>query len=447
MPLPQETIRRKRDGRELAEAEIAEFVAGLSAGTIGEGQAGAFAMAVFLRGLTRRETVALTRAMTRSGEVLTWPDLPGPVLDKHSTGGVGDKVSLVLAPLVAACGGFVPMISGRGLGHTGGTLDKLGAIPGYQTQPNTDRFRAVVGEAGCAIIGQTARLAPADGRLYAIRDVTATVESIPLITASILAKKLAAGLDGLAMDVKIGSGAFMTQADAARDLAHSLVEVATGAELPTTALITDMNEVLGTTAGNALEIGEAIDYLTGASREARLDAVTMALGAEMLLLGRLAGDPAEARARLSAALASGAAAERFARMVAALGGPVDLLEHPERHLARAPVVQPALPAAPGFVQRIDVRRLGLAIVALGGGRARIEDVVDPGVGLAAVAGLGAPVGPGDPLAVVHARSQDSAATAASEIAGAFIVGPTPPPPAAALLGRIEAAAQAAGSPK
>jgi thymidine phosphorylase len=276
--LPQEIIRAKRDGRVLSEAEIAEFIAGLTSGAVSEGQGAAFAMAVFFRGMTLDERVALTRAMTASGASLDWRalDLLGPVVDKHSTGGVGDNVSLMLAPMLAACGAYVPMISGRGLGHTGGTLDKLDAIPGYVSQPDVARFRQVVAEVGCAIIGQTADLAPADRRLYAIRDVTATVESIALITASILSKKLAAGLQALVMDVKTGSGAFMPTLEGARDLAESIAAVANGAGLPTVALITNMDEPLASAAGNALEVQNALDYLTGARRDARVHAVTPA---------------------------------------------------------------------------------------------------------------------------------------------------------------------------
>src|SRR5271163_1198412 len=275
--LPQEIIRAKRDGRALTGEEIGEFIAGLTSGAIGDGQVAAFAMAVFFRGMNIDERVHLTRAMTHSGASLDWRilNLPGPIVDKHSTGGIGDNVSLMLAPMLAACGAYVPMISGRGLGHTGGTLDKLDAIPGYVSQPDLARFRKVVAEAGCAIIGQTADLAPADKRLYAIRDVTATVESIALITASILSKKLAAGLQGLVMDVKTGSGAFMASLEGARDLAKSLAHVATGAGLPTTSLITGMNEPLASAAGNAVEVQNAVAYLTGARRDARLHEVTL----------------------------------------------------------------------------------------------------------------------------------------------------------------------------
>jgi thymidine phosphorylase len=431
MRLPQEIIRRKRDGLSLADEEIAGFVAGFTDGSIGEGQAAAFAMAIFFRGLSRRETAALTRAMQRSGMTLDWSDLPGPALDKHSSGGVGDKVSLMLAPLVAACGGFVPMISGRALGHTGGTLDKLDSIPGYRSTPDIAELRAVVRAAGCAIIGQTAELAPADRRLYAIRDVTATVETIPLLTASILSKKLAAGLAGLVMDVKWGSGAFMTDAEGGLALAESIVGVAHEAGLPTVALLTDMNEVLGHTAGNALEVGEAIRYLTGGTRDARLHAVTIALASELLLLGGLAGDLVEAEARITGALSSGAAAERFARMVALLGGPADLLERAGKHLAIAPHVLPIHPPRAGFVAGIDVRRLGIVVAELGGGRRDVADAIDPAVGLSEVVGIGAAVGPEDasgrPLALLHARSADDAERIAGVLSSAFTIAEEAPP--------------------
>ncbi len=305
MALPQEIIRKKRDGGALDASEIAEFIEGLASGRISEGQVAAFAMAVFFNGMSREETVALTRAMTGSGSRLTWRDLDGPVLDKHSTGGIGDKVSLVLAPVVAACGAYVPMISGRGLGHTGGTLDKLDSIPGYATKPDLERLRAAVRTAGCAIIGQTDDLAPADRRLYAIRDVTATVESIPLIVASILSKKLAAGLDALVMDVKAGSGAFLPSFEATRELARTLVEVANGAGLRCSALLTDMSQCLGRTAGNALEVREAIDVLTGQAVHSRLREVTLALAAELLVLGGLAEDKAGAAGAAARALELG----------------------------------------------------------------------------------------------------------------------------------------------
>jgi thymidine phosphorylase len=421
MLLPQEVIRKKRDGGTLSDAEIAAFVEGLTAERITEGQVAAFAMAVFFNSMSRAETVALTRAMTGSGTRLSW-QLDGPVVDKHSTGGIGDKVSLVLAPIMAACGAYVPMISGRGLGHTGGTLDKLDSIPGYDTAPGLERLRAAVAEAGCAIIGQTADLAPADRRLYAIRDVTATVESTPLITASILSKKLAAGLDALVMDVKVGSGAFLPALDAARDLASSLVEVANGAGLRCSALLTDMDQCLGRTAGNALEMREAIDLLAGRTSEPRLREVTLALCAELLVLCGLEADPAAARARAEEALGSGKAAERFARMTRALGGPADLLERPDAHLPPAPVRLPLDLGRVGIVRAMDARALGLAVVALGGGRRAPADRIDHAVGLAEVKGVGERVGPGQPFAIVHARTEDDARGAARTVSAAVEVG-------------------------
>lgn len=435
--LPQEVIRKKRDGGTLTAAEIAFFVEGLSTGRIGDGQVAAFAMAVFFQGMSRAETVALTEAMRDSGRVMAWPGLPGPVLDKHSTGGIGDKVSLVLAPVLAAAGAFVPMLSGRGLGHTGGTLDKLESIPGYLTRPDPERLRQTVAEAGCAIVGQSDGLAPADRRLYAIRDVTATVESIPLITASILSKKLAAGPQGLVMDVKTGSGAFMPSLERAQELAASIVEVARGAGLPTTALLTDMSQCLGRTAGNALEVEEALDLLCGRPVEPRFRAVTLALSAEALVLGGLAQDIPAGEALASAVLASGAAAERFGRMVAALGGPADLVERKERHLPRAALVRPVPPAAAGIVQAVDARELGLAVVELGGGRRDPRDAVDHAVGLAAVAGIGEPAGPDRPLALVHACDETTFEAAANRLRAAYIIAPdavAPPPLVPARIG-------------
>jgi thymidine phosphorylase len=420
-----ELIRQKRDGAPLGDQAIVDLVAGIVDGSVSDAQIAAFAMAVYFRGMTRAECASLTRAMTRSGTVLDWSDGGGPTLDKHSTGGVGDKVSLVLAPVVAACGGRVPMISGRGLGHTGGTLDKLSSIPGYDTTPDIARFRAAVRDAGCAIVGQTADLAPADRRLYAIRDVTATVDSIPLITASILSKKLAAGLDALLIDVKVGGGAFATSIEAAIDLAESLLAVAEGAGLRASALLTDMSQALGRDVGNALEVREAIAVLTGGARDDRLHAVTTALTSELLVLGGLARDVAAAEAAVEHALASGAAAERFARMVAALGGPHDLLECPDRYLARAPVELAVAPDRAGFIARVDARALGLLVVELGGGRRRAEDEIDPGVGLTAVRGVGDAVDRERPIAIVHAASIPDAEAAAKRLREAVTVSDDP----------------------
>jgi thymidine phosphorylase len=413
---PAETIRAKRDGAALSPAQIDDFVRGLVNGHWADSQAAALAMAVVWRGMDSAETVALTRAMMHSGTVLDWRDaaFAGPVLDKHSTGGVGDKVSLVLAPLLAACGAVVPMISGRGLGHTGGTLDKLEALPGYTVDVPRARLLATLQTAVCAIFGASADLAPADRRLYAIRDLTATVESLPLITASILSKKLAAGLQGLVLDVKVGSGAFMTTLPQALALAHSLVDVARGAGLPARALITDMNQVLGRSAGNAVEVQESIDFLCGREQEPRLLELTLQLAAELLQLGALAASLQQGRTMAARALASGAAAEHFARMVAALGGPPDVLH--DARLPVAPVQRAVLAPGAGVLTQIDVRALGVAVVALGGGRSRPGQPVDPRVGLTRVLPLHSEVAAGQVLAMVHAASP-----AAADAAGAAVL--------------------------
>jgi thymidine phosphorylase len=438
--LPQEVIRTKRDGGRLTDAEITRFVAGLTDGSVGDGQAAALAMAIYFQGMDTAERVALTRAMSQSGSTMKWDraDLHGPIVDKHSTGGVGDKVSLMLAPLVAACGAHVPMISGRGLGHTGGTFDKLESIPGYATRPDNDLFHKVVAEVGCAIIGQTTDLAPADGRLYAIRDVTATVESIPLITASILSKKLAAGLDGLVMDVTFGNGAFMSELGQAEELARSIVDVAGSAGLKTTALLTDMNQVLGRTAGNALEVRETIDWLTGASDDPRLTEVVLALGADMLLLVGLASDVDVATKTLVAARADGHAAECFQQMVAALGGPADLMERPDAYLPAATVTMRVEPGREGYLQSIDTRAIGLSVVALGGGRMRVNDPIDHTVGLSEVAGLGEYVDHERPLAIVHARSESEAAIAADAVRAACSIDDSQPTVGPVVATRITA---------
>lgn len=424
--LPQEIIRKKRDRQRLTPAEIAFFVSGITSGGVSEGQIAAFAMAVFFNGMDMTERVALTRAMMESGSVLDWASLrlDGPVLDKHSTGGVGDKTSLILGPIMAACGCYVPMISGRGLGHTGGTLDKFDAIPGYRTAPDLETFRRVVQEAGCAIIGQTADLAPADRRFYAIRDVTATVESVALITASILAKKLAAGLQGLVMDVKTGSGAFAAELEMARELADSIVRVANGAGVRTSALITDMNQVLGRSAGNAVEMMEAIRCLKGEATDQRLLDCTLALSAELLVTGGKAADRREGQQLAERALVSGRAAVHFQRMVVGLGGPADLLERPDRHLDRAPVVLPCFPDQAGPIRSMDTHAIGMAIVALGGGRAKPTDAIDHRVGLTEIAGLGDEIGPERPIALVHAADETTAEMAMARIRRAVrTVGP------------------------
>ena len=433
MLAPAEIIRIKRDGAALDAEQIHAFVCGLASRRASErwseGQVAALAMAVCLNGMSRAECVALTQAMTHSGDTLDWSraGFAGPIVDKHSTGGVGDKVSLVLAPIVAACGGVVPMVSGRGLGHTGGTLDKLQSLPGYTIAPGRRQLERVMREAGCAIIGASARVAPADRRLYAIRDVTATVESVPLITASILAKKLAAGLDALVMDVKVGNGAFCRTLPQAQELAASLVAVAAGAGLPTRALITDMDQVLGHSAGNALEVRESIDFLRGAEREPRLLAVTLALAAQLLALSGLAANLDDGEQRARTALGSGEAAERFARMVAGLGGPSNVLSARFAGLPKAPIAIDVVAPMDGFVAAMDTRAIGLAVVALGGGRLRASDPIDPCVGLSRVLARGAHVRRGDPLARVHARSRAEAATARDAVLAAITIDERRPP--------------------
>ena len=428
MFLPQEIIRKKRNGEALSTQEIQFFVQGITNNTIGEGQIAALAMAVYFKDMTMDERVALTCAMRDSGMVLTWDhlNLGGPIVDKHSTGGVGDVVSLMLGPMVAACGGFVPMISGRGLGHTGGTLDKLDAIPGYQTSVDTDRFLKVVKEAGVAIIGQTGDLAPADKRIYAVRDITATVESVAMITGSILSKKLASGLEALVMDVKVGSGAFMPTFEASEELAKSIVAVANGAGCRTSALLTDMNQVLASSAGNGVEVREAVRYLTGEYRNPRIHEVTMSLCAEMLISAHLASDDADARRKLQAVLDNGKAAEIFGRMVTGLGGPSDFMERYDSHLPKAAIVRPVYAANAGFVTAMDTRELGLAVVAMGGGRRAAGDKLDYAVGLTDFIRLGQSVDADKPLALIHAQTEDQFAQAASMVQAAVKIGDTQP---------------------
>ncbi|TPK75532.1 thymidine phosphorylase [Mesorhizobium sp. B2-4-15] len=434
--LPQEIIRHKRDGQRLEAREIMAFIDGVTSGAVTDGQAAAFAMAVFFNGMNRDEAVALTLAMRDSGDVLDWSDLPGPVTDKHSTGGVGDNVSLMLAPIVAACGAYVPMISGRGLGHTGGTLDKMDAIPGYISQPDIALFRQAVLETGCAIIGQTADLAPADRRLYAIRDVTATVESVPLITASILSKKLAAGLGSLVLDVKVGNGAFMEKSRDATALANSLVEVASGAGLKVSALITGMNEPLASAAGNAVEVRNAVDFLTGRLRDRRLEDVTLALAAEMLQSAGLVSSNQDGMRRATETLASGRAAATFARMVTVLGGPADFIERPEKYLPEAATEFAVKATTQGFVTSIAARDIGLAVVGLGGGRTRPDDKIDPAVGITRLLPIGAEVKPGDALALVHARSPSDAEAAGAAVLSAYAIGASKPPADKTIMRRI-----------
>jgi thymidine phosphorylase len=421
MFLPQEIIRKKRDGVMLSQQDIQQFVAGITDNSVADSQIAALAMAIYFNGMQLEENVHLALAMRDSGRRMHWKDLnlPGPIVDKHSTGGVGDVVSLMLGPMVAACGGFVPMISGRGLGHTGGTLDKLSAVPGYNPFPDPELFRKVVKEVGVAIIGQTSDLAPADRRFYATRDVTATVESIALITASILSKKLAAGLDVLVMDVKAGSGAFMPTMQKSIELAERIVKVGNGAGVATTALITEMSQPLASTAGNSIETREAVRYLKGDERNPRLHEVTMALCAQMLIGGKLASDEADARAKLQAALDSGRAAEIFGRMVTALGGPADFLENYDRHLAPAPIVRPVFADKAGFVGAMDTRGIGMAVCALGGGRRLASDELDFRVGLSQFVELGQNISKNTPLMMIHAADEASFEDAARRVKAAI----------------------------
>ncbi|HGN0869971.1 thymidine phosphorylase [Providencia alcalifaciens] len=428
MFLAQEIIRKKRDGKPLSEEEIRFFINGVRDNTVSEGQIAALAMTIYFNDMTTPERVALTLAMRDSGTVLNWKslNLNGPLVDKHSTGGVGDVTSLMLGPMVAACGGYVPMISGRGLGHTGGTLDKLEAIPGFDIFPDDERFRDIIKNVGVAIIGQTNSLAPADKRFYATRDITATVDSIPLITASILGKKLAEGLDALVMDVKVGSGAFMPTYEKSEQLAESIVQVANGAGCNTTALLTDMNEVLASSAGNAVEVREAVQFLTGEYRNPRLFEVTMALCVEMLVSGKLASDRDDARQKLQAVLDNGKAAEVFGRMVAAQKGPKDFVENYSKYLPTAVLSKAVYAPQAGIITQMDTRALGMSVVTLGGGRRKASDPIDYSVGLSDIAALGSKVDTQTPLAIIHANSEKSWEDAAKEVRAAMIIGDKAP---------------------
>ena len=428
MFLPQEVIRRKREGEALTSEEISLFIQGVTDNSVSEGQVAALAMATYFKGMNIDERVALTCAMRDSGEVLTWgaANLNGPILDKHSTGGVGDVVSLMLGPMIAACGGYVPMISGRGLGHTGGTLDKLDAIPGYQTSASEELLCKVVKEAGVAIVGQTGELAPADKRIYGIRDVTATVESIAMITASILAKKLAEGLDALVMDVKVGSGAFMPTYESSVELAESIVKVANGAGVKTTALLTDMNQCLASSAGNAVEVREAVQFLTGEYRNERLFEVTMTQSVELLVSGGLAANAEEAREKLQAVLDNGKAAEIFGRMVHGLGGPADFVENYDQYLPKASIIKPVYMEGNGFVTAMNTREVGLSVVKLGGGRSHPADTLDYSVGVTNICRLGDSITPDQPIAMLHASDESSWEQAAVMLRNAIVLGAAAP---------------------
>jgi pyrimidine-nucleoside phosphorylase len=429
-----ELIAKKRDGGRLADEQIARLIAALGTGELADYQMSAWLMAVFFRGMDDAETVALTRAMLHSGDVLDLGDVPGAKIDKHSTGGVGDKVSICLAPLVAACGVKVPMVSGRGLGHTGGTLDKLEAIPGFCVSLDEASFRRVVRDVGCCMIGQTARVAPADKRIYALRDVTATVESIPLIVASILSKKLAEGIDGLVLDVKVGRGAFMKTEKDARALATALVRVGTAAGKKVAALLTDMDRPLGRAIGNALETREAIDVLHGKG-PADTIACTKELGAEMLVMGGAAPDRAVALAALDRAIASGAAVEVLARMIAAQGGDAEVARDPSR-LPRAPVTAPIEAREAGVVVDVDPLALGLAAVAMGAGRTRADQAVDPVVGIELAVAPGDGVDRGSVLAVLHVRDAKDVEAVRARVAGAFTVADRAPLERPLVLGAV-----------
>jgi thymidine phosphorylase len=421
----RQIITRLRDGGRPSADDLRWFAHGLASGDVTDAQAGAFAMAVLLKGLSEEGRVALTTGMRDSGKVMAW-DLPGPVVDKHSTGGIGDCTSLLLAPALAACGAYVPMISGRGLGHTGGTLDKLEAIPGFRTGLTEAALRKQMAEVKCAIVAASADLAPADKRLYAIRDVSGTVESIDLITASILSKKLAAGLEALVLDVKCGSGAFMKTPERAEALARSLVKTAQGAGCMTSALITDMSQPLATAAGNALEVIEVMETLTGTSVNVALWDVTVALGGEVLALAGLASDAEDGAGRIAEALESGAAAECFGRMVVAQGGPADFVDRWPDRLPSAPVMVEVPALEDGYVASIDGEALGLAVVHLGGGRLREGDRVNPSVGMSDLAGIGEEAGVGVPLAMVHAVTEDAAKAAVKAVQAAYVIGSAPP---------------------
>ncbi|WP_062270614.1 thymidine phosphorylase [Endozoicomonas arenosclerae] len=428
MFLPQEVIRSKREGEVLHSDAIREFILGVTDNTVSEGQVAAFAMATYFQGMSIEERVALTCAMRDSGDVLDWSgeSLNGPILDKHSTGGVGDVVSLMLGPMIAACGGYVPMISGRGLGHTGGTLDKLDSIPGYTTQASEALFRTVVKEAGVAIVGQTGELAPADKRIYGIRDVTATVESIDMITASILAKKLAEGLDALVMDIKVGSGAFMPTYEKSVELAESIVQVANGAGVKTTALLTDMNQCLASSAGNAVEVREAVRYLTGEYRNERLHEITLAQASEVLVSGGLAESTEQAREKLIQALDSGKAAELFGKMVHGLGGPADFMENYDSYLPKASIIKPVYMEGEGFIATMNTREVGLSVVQMGGGRKVPTDKIDYAVGITDICRLGDRLTADTPIAMLHASDEDSWNTAATMLRNSLTLAESQP---------------------
>ena len=431
--VPQWIIEKKRDGDALAEADIRAFIAGYTCGDIPDYQMAALAMAIYFQGMSAEEVAVLTDAMMRSGELVDTSAIARPKADKHSTGGIGDKVSLILAPLVACCGVAVPMLSGRGLGITGGTLDKLESIPGYRTDLAIDQFLEVIDTCGCSIIGQTATLAPADKKLYALRDVTGTVPSIPLIAASIMSKKLAEGMDALVLDVKWGTGAFMKTPERAIALADSMVRIGKAAGKGMAAIVTDMNQPLGRTAGNALEVVETIETLRG-NGPADLVDITLELAAHMLTLTGLAPDIAIARDRLTAALSDGRALDTFKEMVTLQGGDTAVIDDPSL-LPVAAHQRPCPAPVDGFISAADAEAIGRACIALGAGRQRVEDRVDHAVGISGILKIGEPVSQGQPMAIIHANSQATLEAAMPFMESAFQVSADPVVPPD-LMGKV-----------
>jgi len=420
--IPQEIIRKKRDKFSLSEDEVKLFVNGLTDNSFSDAQIAAMSMAIFQNGMTAEETVWMTHAMKNSGDTLEWQDIVDSdlVCDKHSTGGVGDKTSLLLAPILAACDLFIPMISGRGLGHTGGTLDKFDSIPGYNTKPDIDVFRQVVKDVGCAIIGQTSNLAPADKKLYSIRDIVGTVESLPLITSSILSKKIASGLKTLVLDVKVGNGSFNSTLEIAQNLAHSLVNVAKGAGLECEAILTDMNQVLGRSAGHSLEVIECIEYLVSNKRDSKLEAITNELASSILMMIKNISKE-ESLKQINIVLANGKAAEKFERMINALGGSNSFLSTYKKELSNNTFVQDIYLEKQGWIKEIKTRDLGLLLIELGGGRKQVDDKINYHVGYDNVLGVGESVDSSTPVIKVYANSKDDFNKIKNSIINCFII--------------------------
>ena len=420
--IPQEIIRKKRDNQVLSNEEISEFVKGLTDGSFSESQIAAMSMAIFSNGMTPEETVLLTEAMTQSGDIIDWKDVVDSelVCDKHSTGGVGDKTSIILAPILAACGLYVPMISGRGLGHTGGTLDKFDSIPGYKTQPDLETFKKVVADIGCAIIGQTSNLAPADKKLYSIRDVVGTVESLPLITSSILSKKIASGLRTLVLDVKVGNGSFNSSIGIARDLSHSLVSVAKGAGLKCEAILSDMNQVLGKSAGHTLEMLECIKFIKNEIKDPRLEQITYELTASLLMMVcKISKD--EALQKIKEVITNGLAAEKFEMMVKALGGPANILSSYEKDLKINLVKNDVFIEKKGWIEKIETRQLGLILIELGGGRKQVTDKINFSVGYDNVVSIGDMADPAKPILTLYSQTKEDYESVRKKICDCFVI--------------------------